>query len=134
MSHLIDTDVIIDNLRGDTAATEWLHRHRGNQLAVSILTVGELYKGAYRHPDRDAQLGALASYLGRFAILGLTDAIMHRYGLEYAALRARGQLIDDIDLPIAASALTHDLRLVTRNLRHFDRVPRLVIDDLNPTR
>ncbi|MEA2511263.1 MAG: hypothetical protein QOJ59_750, partial [Thermomicrobiales bacterium] len=44
-------------------------------------------------------------------------------------LRSQGRLIPDIDLQIAATAVSLDLTLVTRNLRHFSRIPGLKIYD-----
>lgn len=58
-------------------------------------------------------------------MLLLDDAIMERFARIRSDLRARGQLIPDLDLAIAATALEHDLTLLTRNARHFSRIPNL---------
>lgn len=50
---------------------------------------------------------------------------MERFAGIRGDLRRRGQLIPDLDLLIAATALHHDLTLLTRNVRHFDRIPEL---------
>jgi predicted nucleic acid-binding protein len=50
---------------------------------------------------------------------------MERFAFIRADLRRRGQLIPDLELLIAATALHHDLTLLTRNVRHFDRIPEL---------
>jgi tRNA(fMet)-specific endonuclease VapC len=49
------------------------------------------------------------------------------YGSIRAHLEAAGRMLADADLQIAATALQHELELVTGNLRHFRRVPRLKI-------
>lgn len=64
-------------------------------------------------------------FLARLALLPLDDAVMERFAFIRADLRRRGQLIPDLDLLIAATALHHDLTLLTRNVRHFDRIPEL---------
>ncbi|MEE8410190.1 MAG: PIN domain-containing protein [Myxococcota bacterium] len=55
------------------------------------------------------------------------------YGRVRAELEATGQGLADADLQIAATALHHGLHLVTGNLRHFDRVPGLRINDVLAT-
>jgi predicted nucleic acid-binding protein len=50
---------------------------------------------------------------------------MERFAFIRGELRANGQLIGDADLLIAATALEHDLTLVTQNLHHFNRIPGL---------
>ena len=58
-------------------------------------------------------------------MLPLDDAVMGRFTCVHAELRRRSQLIPDLDLLIAATALHHDLSLLTRNVRHFHRTPEL---------
>jgi tRNA(fMet)-specific endonuclease VapC len=53
--------------------------------------------------------------------------IARRYAIERGALSAKGQVIAQPDLFIAATALHHHLVLVTRNRRHFERIPELVL-------
>jgi predicted nucleic acid-binding protein len=60
-----------------------------------------------------------------YALLPVTDQIVERFARQRAALRRQGQLIPDIDLLIAATALEENLTLVTRNIRHFERIPEL---------
>ena len=60
-----------------------------------------------------------------FQVLGCTPEVTWRYGRLYRYLRANGLLIDANDLWIAATALAFDLPVVTRNQRHFARVPEL---------
>jgi predicted nucleic acid-binding protein len=52
------------------------------------------------------------------------------YGELHAALSAVGRPLADADLQIAATALRFDLELVTGNLRHFSRIPGLVVNDV----
>jgi predicted nucleic acid-binding protein len=54
-----------------------------------------------------------------------TIPIAERFAWLRSALRRQGMLIPDMDLLIAATALEHDLTLVTRNLSHFSRIPEL---------
>ncbi len=61
-------------------------------------------------------------------ILPLTDDIIVQAADLYALLRQQGQLIGDMDILIAATALKHDLVMVTENVTHFRRIPGLTIE------
>jgi predicted nucleic acid-binding protein len=122
MRQLADTDIIIDGLNNRPGALERLERLAESGLAVSIISVGELYEGAYRDPDPESRLAGMRQFLQGYQKLGLTDATMEEFARVRASLRSQGQLIPDLDLLIAATALTHGLTLVTRNLRHFARI------------
>jgi tRNA(fMet)-specific endonuclease VapC len=57
-------------------------------------------------------------------------ATARAYGKIRAQLEETGQMLADADLQIAATALYHDLELVTGNLRHFSRINQLRINDI----
>ena len=96
-------------------------------VAVSIVSYGELFEGAHGAPDPARQLARYRAFLARFPVVPLSDPIMETFARVRADLRARRQLIPDFDLAIAATAITHDLALLTRNLRHFSRIPELTL-------
>jgi len=91
-------------------------------LALSILSLAELYEGVYysRDPEGDAQ--DLNNFLRGVTVLGIDEAVVQIFGRERGRLRAAGTLIGDFDLLIAATALQHNLTLLTNNRSHFERV------------
>lgn len=123
MRCLVDADWLIDAAIGRPAAAGTLDRLSGDGLAVSIIAVAELYEGAFGTPDPEATLASFREFLGDYAILPLTDKIIESFARMRAAPRRQGQMIPDMDLLIAATALAENLTLVTRNRRHFERVP-----------
>ncbi len=125
MRYLIDSDWLIDAAIGRARAQRTLDRLSSEGLAVSIVAVAEVYEGAFGTPDPRAALAGLRDFLSDFAVLPLTDPIAERFARMRAALRRQGQLIPDMDLLIAATALEEDLTLVTRNFRHFERITGL---------
>lgn len=125
MSYLVDSDVLIDGLRGRRPALDLIDRLAASGLALSIVSLGEIYDGAYSDPQPEEHLQEARVFLQGFGIVELTDAAMVEFARERARLRRSGQLIPDMDLLIAATALAHDLELVTRNDRHFRRVEGL---------
>ena len=127
LKYLLDADWLIDAAIDKPAAVRTLDHLSSDGLAVSIITVAEIYEGAFGAPDPEATLADFREFLGAYAILPLTEPIIERFARLRAYLRQRGQLIPDMDLLIAATALNHDLTLVTRNRRHFDRIPNLTL-------
>lgn len=125
MRYLVDADWLIDAAIGRPQAQHLLERLSDEGLAVSIIAVAEVYEGAFGTPDPQATLAGLRVFLSDFAILPVTDPIVEHFARLRALLRQRGQLIPDMDLLIAATAMTEDLALITRNVRHFARLPDL---------
>lgn len=64
-----------------------------------------------------------------FPVINITPAIMDTFGSIKAELVKKGAIIDDMDLLIASTAITHNLTLVTNNEKHFQRVAGLNIEN-----
>jgi tRNA(fMet)-specific endonuclease VapC len=124
---LVDTDWIIDSLHGRSSATQTLLELAPQGLAISLISYGELYQGAYYATDPLVALTGSRQFLRGKRLLPLTKVVMERFGVVRGDLQRRGQTIGDPDILIAATALHHDLTLLTRNLRHFTRIPGLML-------
>lgn len=125
MTYLVDTDWLINSFRGTQVATETLRLLIPERLAVSIITLGELYEGAITSSNPDAELAVFNQLLEPFTTLPLDNACMQHFARVPSTLRRQGQLIPDLDLLIASTALRYDLMLITANVRHFARIPSL---------
>jgi tRNA(fMet)-specific endonuclease VapC len=125
MPYLLDADWAIQVLRGRPDAVTGLDRLRGGGIAVSRVTIAEVYEGAFRSSNPEAGLSDMRRFFSPFLTLELDDAVAARFAEQRAFLRRRGELIADLDLIVAATALVHDLTLLTYNRRHFERVPGL---------
>lgn len=126
MPYLIDADWVVRALAGDMETRAALARLCPEGISISWVTVGEIYEGAYGKSDPQAALAAYREFLQPFPILDLNDPIMERFAQVRADLRRRGQIIPDLDLLAAATALHYDLTVLTSD-RHFQRVPGLKI-------
>ena len=100
-------------------------------VAVSIISLGELYEGAYRDPAPEPRLAGMRRFLAGYQILGLSEDAMVVFARERERLRRQGQLIPDLDLLIAATAVANGLTLVTRNIRHFTRITGLQLASID---
>jgi len=101
--YLLDTGWIVRHLRGVQAYTETLLKIGAPQLALSILSLAELYEGVYRARDPAAAEHAVMTFVSDKTILPITEPITRLFGQERARLRQQNQLIGDIDLLIAAT-------------------------------
>jgi tRNA(fMet)-specific endonuclease VapC len=129
VNYLVDSDWVIDGIAKIGSAQATLDELMKDGVAVSIVTLGEVFEGAFSSVDPQVELALFRRYFLAFAVVPLTDPVMETFARVRAGLRRQGRLIPDTDLQIAATAVTLDLTLVTRNLRHFSRVPGLKIYD-----
>jgi tRNA(fMet)-specific endonuclease VapC len=127
VSYLLDTDCVINVLRGVPSDSTEVERLRSAGLAVSIVSYGELFEGVAASPDPETELALIAAFLGPLPVIQLDMAILRRFGAIRRRLRRQGQLIPDPDLLIAATAISYDLILMTHNTRHFARIVDLQI-------
>lgn len=123
---LLDTNVVAElaNPHGTARVHAWAAAQDERCLHLSILTLGEYEKGLHNLPEDNAIRprieAALAALEVRFAgrLLPMSDAAVRRWGAVSGAVkRATGQTPPVIDTMLAATALEHDLYLVTRNVR-----------------
>jgi tRNA(fMet)-specific endonuclease VapC len=125
--YLLDTDWAIQALANRQPALRVLDQLAGSRIYVSYVTVGEIYEGAFVTANPQAHLVSFRHFLGPYRLLTLTDPIMERFAELRAYLRRRGQRVPDFDLLIGATALQHNLTLLTFNRRDFERIPDLAI-------
>jgi tRNA(fMet)-specific endonuclease VapC len=125
MAYLLDTDWVLQMMANQPVATATVRRLRAVPIAVSYVSVAEIYEGAFNSSNPPGRLVIYRHFLGPFSILNLNDGIAEQFAETRAFLRRRGLRIPDLDLMIAATALHHDLTVLTFNVRHFQRIPDL---------
>lgn len=120
--YLLDTNIISEARRGTPQAVSWLRSVNPLAVHLSVLTLGEIMRGiALKQKTDPKSADHLKEWLRGIRhdhadrILPLTDGIAVEWG-RIAAIRPRG----DVDGLIAATAIVHDLILVTRNVRDFE--------------
>ena len=124
---LLDTCVCIALIKHDPLVLENIRRVGVEACRISDLTVGELYFGAYKSgKERHFEDVEIIKML--FERISTTHC-MKEYGKMRWDLESKGQRIDDMDLLIAATALQENLTLVTGNVKHFDRIANLSVEN-----
>jgi predicted nucleic acid-binding protein len=130
MAFLFDTDAISEvfKKRPALAYLRWIATVPKAEQFTSAVSIGELFRGAFRSTDPERHLTNIESrVLPAVTVLPYDVAIARIYGRIQAKLADAGKPLADADLQIAATALHHGLELVTGNLRHFERVPGIRI-------
>ena len=127
MQYLVDTDWIISHLHKVEPVVQRLDDLAASGLGISIVSLAELYDGVFgaNNPERSERV--LQYFLEDVAVVNLDDAICRIFARERNRLRAAGTPVGDFDLLIGATALRHDLTLLTNNRRHFERLEGLQI-------
>lgn len=122
--YMLDTSVCVAALQHDRNARRLPQL---DHIALSLITVAELWTGVEKSRQRDRQAGRLERFLGSFMLLDFDEAAARAYGEIRAALETKGPGIGPLDLLIAAHARSLDATLLTGNVQEFRRVPALKV-------
>jgi tRNA(fMet)-specific endonuclease VapC len=125
---LIDTSVFIAIERSGQGPSVLLSQLGGEPVAIAAITASELLHGVHR-ADSELRRGrrqhSVSTILASVPVLPFDLETARVHSRLWADLAKRGSIIGAHDILIAATALTHDLTLVTSNVRHFGRIESL---------
>lgn len=128
MIWLLDTNVLIDAVRGRVPhLRKRLEQTAPDDLAVSSITVAELWYGAEKGSDPKRKRAAWSAVLEPFEVLPFDRPAAEIHGRIRHAVRKHP--IGERDLLIAAIALANDLVVVTHNVKEYSRVNGLEVED-----
>ena len=127
MPYILDADWVIEALAGRAQAVDTLNRLSPEPIAISIVTVGEVYEGAFNSSNPQVHLDRFHEFLSPFVVLNLNTQIMEHFAEIRSFLRRRGEIISDFDILLGATALHHELTVLTFNTRHLQRIPGLIL-------
>ena len=125
--YMLDTNVIIEMLRGNVKVVEQIEKHGIQNCFISEITIAELFYGAVK-----------SNNLKHFKDIEIVESLfqivpLYSSFLQYAKIRhhlvTTGLKIDTFDLLIGATAVQNDYILITHNRKHFCRIPQLEIED-----
>jgi tRNA(fMet)-specific endonuclease VapC len=128
-AYLLDTDILIELLRGRGRPAAARFRESEGRIAVSTVSVMELEYGVERSRDRERNRIAVNSLLSRLDVLAFDAAAAENAGRLRSELAAAGMPMGPYDVLIAGHARSRGLSVLTHNLRQFGRVPGLRAED-----
>ncbi len=128
--YLLDTNICIYLIkRHPIHVVEKLKSIAPIHIKISSVTLGELEYGVFKSLQREQNRIALLNFASAFEIIPFNDDDAEHYGQIRAFLEKRGKPIGPYDLQIGAQALSRNLKLVTNNVKEFDRIPGLKIEN-----
>jgi tRNA(fMet)-specific endonuclease VapC len=129
LKYLLDTNIVIYVIKQrPLEVLEIFNRHHG-RMAISSITLAELVHGAEKSSDVSRNTAVVEDFVSRLAVLAYDDKAAWQYGNIRATLEKIGQSIGVNDLHIAAHARSSGLTLITNNMREFERVPGLLLEN-----
>jgi tRNA(fMet)-specific endonuclease VapC len=128
MNFLLDTDTCSAHMRRPAKLAHRFIQHTG-QLAISSVTLAELYAGAYKHSQSNRLLTLISDLLQEVQVVSFDALCAEKFGQVRGTLLQQGIAVPTTDLMIASAALVHNLTLVTHNTADFVQIPGLRLDD-----
>lgn len=115
-------------MKGKFCLNEKIDDKMKHRCFISEITVAELFYGATCSNQKDKIIKEVEIFISQFTILPIYNSLLTFAELK-STLRSQGNLIDDFDLLIGASAVANDLVLVTENVKHLERIPHIEIEN-----
>lgn len=128
MDYLLDTNICIHYFKGQFEIKEKIEQIGYENFAISEITLAELIYGAEKSQKKDKNIKVVENFAERITIIPIFESI-RIYGKENARLKTTGTIISDLDLFIGATAIVNNMVLVTRNVREFERMKNIKIEN-----
>jgi tRNA(fMet)-specific endonuclease VapC len=126
--YLIDTNICIFYIKGKFDLNKKFEKANPDNCFISEITLAELKYGVENSEKKDKNQKALDNFLTGVKIVPIFHSL-DLYAKEKARLRKDGTPVDDFDLLIGVTSVTHNLTLVTNNTEHFTRIKDIALED-----
>lgn len=129
MKFLLDTNIVVDFLRGKKPIVEKIGRILPQGIGVSAISLAELYHGAYKSSRPKYNLEKVEEFISvpGISVVDLDKQIAKNYGKMLADLEKNGVKLAEIDVMIAATAGEMELTILTGDKKHFARLVKFGI-------
>lgn len=125
--YILDTDVCIELIKHNEHVLDKVEAVGADHCFVTEITIAELFYGAAKS-GRPEQFNDVEYILQSFDLKPLLPSL-RLYGENKALLEDKGQMIGEFDLLIGSCAVYNNLIMVTSNLKHFDHIPNIKLED-----
>lgn len=129
MHYCLDTNVVVDMLRGDVETINKLDQifGMGAHFCTNPVILYELFKGAFLSEKKQENLLTIEEFSQSTESLEWKEGVSKLLGESYAELKKKGKPTQEIDLMIGCIALAHDATLITRNPKDFVNIKGLKV-------
>jgi len=125
--YLLDSDICIHFLKGKHNLKQKIEEIGVKNCFISEITIAELTYGAFNSTNFGKHIVEVKLIEELFTVLPIYDCLL-KFGEEKAKLRKEGRLIPDFDLLIGITAIHHNMKMVTNNVKHLSRLDGIQID------
>ncbi|MDA9764070.1 MAG: type II toxin-antitoxin system VapC family toxin [Opitutales bacterium] len=130
MRYLLDTDICIYIIKKKPESVfDKFRRCSIGDIGISSITYSELCFGVYKSQNVDKNLGALEGFVAPLEIAPYDETVCHYYGQVRCSLEKIGKPIGPLDMLIASHALSLGVTLVSNNIKEFDRIEGLNVEN-----
>ncbi|MBI9096675.1 MAG: type II toxin-antitoxin system VapC family toxin [Sphaerochaeta sp.] len=128
--YLLDTNICIYIInKHPIHVVERIKKLQPHEIKISAISIAELEYGASKSKKRKMNRNALLHFASAFDIVAFNDGDAEIFGLIRASLEKKGTIIGPYDLQIASQAISRNLTLVTNNIKEFERVENLKLEN-----
>ena len=128
MKYLLDTNICIHFFKGKFDLIDKLTKIGIENCAISEITLAELIFGAENSANPEKNHDLIEKLVAQTTILPIFNSIL-QYGKQKARLRKKGKMISDFDLLIGCTAIENNLVMVTENVKEFNRIHGIKIEN-----
>jgi len=128
MKYLLDSNICIHFFRGKFGVIDKLESVGLKECAISEITLAELVFGAENSDNPKKNHEIIEKFVHEISIIPIFDTIL-TYGKEKVRLRKAGQMISDFDLLIGCTAVEKELIMVTENVKEFERISNIKLEN-----
>ena len=129
IKYLLDTNIVIYVMKRRPIEVLETFNQNASRMAISAITMSELHHGAEKSVRVTQNLEVIEEFASRLEVLPYTEKASQHYGSIRSVLEKSGLVIGVNDLHIAAHARSEGLVLVTNNVREFERIPALAVEN-----
>jgi len=128
--YILDTNIISYWMRGNIKVIAKIQKHAPSALSLSTITLAEILYGIAKSPHKKKERRLKLQHItSQLQIYPFDETAAQRYAHIRSQLEKEGQVISERDTQIAAIALANQLTVVTHNVKEFDRITKLKVED-----
>ena len=129
IKYLLDTNILIYTIKNRPKQVRAMFNRHSQQMSISTVTVGELIYGAERSSQPERNMADIEGLIARLEVLEFDASAAYHFGQLRAELYSKGQPIGPYDMMLAGQARSRGLILVSNNVKEFERVPGLRMEN-----